>query len=49
MVHEYNYLRDAVFKLCEALSNIKNCAAKDIFEEFDIKDLEEGKWLGKSR
>ena len=49
LLHDYNYLKDATFTLCDALSNIKNCSAKEIFEEFEIVDIEAGKWLGKSK
>lgn len=49
LLHEYNYLKDATFTLCDAISNIKRCSAKEVFEEFEIKDLDAGKWLGKSK
>ena len=48
-MHEYNYLKDATFMLCDAISNIKRTSAKEIFEEFEIKDLDQGRWLGKSK
>ena len=48
-LHEYNYLKDATFKLCDAISNIKGTSCKEVFEEFEIKDLDQGKWLGKSK
>ena len=40
LLHTYNYLKDGTFKLVEALSNIKQCSAKEINAEFEIKDLE---------
>ena len=49
LLHDYNYLKDSVFTLCDFLSNIKKCSGKAIFEEFEIVDLEAGKWLGKSK
>ena len=48
-LHEYNYLKDGTFKLAEALANIKKSSAKEVFTEFEIVDVDAGKWLGKSR
>ena len=48
-LQEYNYLKDGTMKLVELLSNIKKTSAKNIFEEFEIVDVDAGRWLGKSR
>ena len=39
-LHDYNYLKDATFQLAETLALIAKVSAKEIFEEFDVRDTE---------
>ena len=39
-LHEYNYLKDATFTLCEILANINKTSALEVFKAFDIRDTE---------
>ncbi|CDW87436.1 UNKNOWN [Stylonychia lemnae] len=40
LLHEYNYLKDACFQLVEIVANIAQVPAKDIFEQYDVRDVE---------
>lgn len=40
LLHEYNYLKDVAFELVGIVANISRVPSKDIFEEFDVRDVE---------
>jgi hypothetical protein len=40
LLHDYNYLKDSAFELVGMVANLARVPAKEIFEEFDVRDLE---------
>ncbi len=40
LLHDYNYLKDAAFELVGMVANLAQVPIKEIFEEFDVRDVE---------
>eukprot|EP00347_Sterkiella_histriomuscorum_P021795 403332741 len=40
LLHEYNYLKDACFQLVEIVANVAQVPVKEIFEQYDVRDIE---------
>ena len=40
LLHDYNYLKDAAFELVGMVANIRSVPAKEVFEEFEVRDVE---------
>ena len=40
LLHDYNYLKDAAFELVGMVANLSQVPIKEIFEEFDVRDVE---------
>ncbi len=39
-LHEYNYLKDSAFTLVGLVADIRGVAAKQVFDDFDVRDVE---------
>ena len=39
-LHDYNYLKDAAFELVEMVATMSGTSAKQVFDDFDVRDVE---------
>ena len=39
-LHEYNYLKDVAFELCETIAKLKQVSVHEVFQEYGVRDTE---------